>query len=90
MLCFSGLSEEHTASLFRVTELVQVFAEVMGVKKTVDYRRMFEGIQPITGTEEERADWTSLKPMGVQKSKRPFYGVNVWDMGRGVAIMLAS
>ena len=71
MFCLSSLSEYHTVSLFRVTELVLVFAEVMGVKKCVDNTQRFEGICPVTGTEDERADRTCPDPVGVQKYSRP-------------------
>jgi len=60
-----------TISLFRVTELVLVFAEVIGVKKCVDYTQTFEGICPVTGTEEERSDRICPDPVGVQKYRRP-------------------
>jgi len=54
-----------------VTELVLVFAEVIGVKKCVDYTQTFEGICPVTGTEEERSDRICPDPVGVQKYRRP-------------------
>jgi hypothetical protein len=71
MFCFSSLSEYHTVSLFRVTELVLGFAEVMGVKKCVDYTQRFQGICPVTAAEEERADATCPDPVGFQKYRRP-------------------
>jgi hypothetical protein len=40
----------------------------MGVKKCVDYTQRFEGICPVTGTEEKRADRTCSDPVGVQKN----------------------
>jgi len=51
--------------------LVLVFAEMMGVKKCVDYKQRFEGICPVTGTEEEGADRTCPDPVGVQEYRRP-------------------
>jgi len=71
MFCLSSLSEYHTISLFRVTELFLVFAEVMAVKKCVHYTQSFEGICPVTDTEEERTDRTCPDPMGVQKYRQP-------------------
>ena len=54
-----------------MTELVLVFAEVIGVKKCVDYTQRFEGICPVTGTEKEKPDRTCPDPVRVQKYRRP-------------------
>jgi hypothetical protein len=46
----SDVSEQHTASIFRVTEMVQVDAEVTHKKKHVGYVGWFEGVWAITAT----------------------------------------
>jgi hypothetical protein len=40
------ISEQYTASIFRVTEFVQVHAEVIQRKKCVSYIELFRGVQP--------------------------------------------
>jgi len=43
--------EEHTSSIFTVTELVKMDAEMLWSKKCVSYVGQFDGLEPITGTE---------------------------------------
>jgi hypothetical protein len=44
--CVCYVSEEHTASFFRVTERVQLGAEIMGVEKYVSHK--LSGFSTIT------------------------------------------
>jgi hypothetical protein len=43
--------EKHTASIFTVTELVKMDAEMLWSKKCVSYVGQFDGLEPITDTE---------------------------------------
>jgi hypothetical protein len=49
--------QEHTASIFTVTELVKMDAEVIWSKKCVSYVGWFDGLEPITGTEGRKRQW---------------------------------
>lgn len=55
--------EEHTASIFTVTELVQMDAEMIWSKKHVSYVGRFDGLEPITVTEgrKRKRQWTLSK-----------------------------
>jgi len=50
--------EEHTACIFTVIESVQMDAEMIWSKKRVCYVGQFDDIEPITGTEGRRRQWT--------------------------------
>jgi hypothetical protein len=49
--------EEHTASIFTVTELIKMDAEMIWSKKCVIYIGQFDSLEPITGTEPRKRSW---------------------------------
>jgi len=49
--------EEHTASIFTVTELVKMDAEMIRSEKCVSYVGQLDGLEPITGTEGSKRQW---------------------------------
>jgi hypothetical protein len=61
---------EHTASIFIVTELVKMDAEMIWSKKCVSYVGQFDGLEPITGTEGSKRQWalsrTVVLPHAIQ------------------------
>jgi hypothetical protein len=60
-----GVSEEYTASIFRVTELVQWRMKWHGGRRCVGDIGWFERIRPTTATECKQKGHESSQPMGI-------------------------
>ena len=63
------ISEKHTASIFRVTKLVQVDAEVMWCKQMCQLYGLVWGNWPITVIDHRKKGQDCPKPMGVKNPK---------------------
>jgi len=71
MFCLSSLSECHTVSLFRVTELVLVFAEVMGVKNMlIIHKGLREFVQSLVQKRKEQIELV-LTPWDFRSTEDP-------------------
>jgi hypothetical protein len=70
----SLISEKHTGHSFRVTEFVQIDAQVIWRKKCVIYVGWFENVWPIAATEGSKRvqDWP--EPTEIQDfQQQPFF-----------------
>jgi hypothetical protein len=74
MVKCSIILEEHTGSIFRVTECVQVNAQVRWRKNCIVYVGLFESVRLITATECGKRAQDCSEPMGVQGfQQQPFF-----------------
>ena len=80
-----GVLKEHTASIFRMTELVSLDVKVIQSKKCLCYTGRFEGDWPVMGVEGRKWGYNCTEPMRVQFCKTgPFF------MGRAYGICVQN